>query len=579
VVCLRVGFAGTGRRKNGVNGLVDQFRRFGAARLAAMLAVTLALIGFFAFVMLRMSQPAMGVLFADLSSQDVSAIVKDLDTRGVKYELRGDGQTILAPRADVPRLRLELAGKGIPSGGGVGYEIFDKGDAFSSTSFVQNINHLRALEGELSRTIRSIGRVQAARVHLVIPERRLFERDREPPRASIALKLAGDLDNAQVRAIRHLVSSAVDGLKPERVSIVDERGRLLADGAQGEQGMVGVALDERQGAIEKRVKSQVEDIVASIVGPGRARVQVSAALDTNRIESRSETFDPESKVIRSSQNRTEASATNEQREGVTVGNELPGAQQNQGQQQGQQRDSSSKNEEVVNYEISRTTRTEVQDGGRVRKLSVAVLVDGVYTRQGNETNYQPRSPEELERIGQLVRTAIGFDRQRGDQVEVVNLRFAEAPQAPADLTEQTLMQQLTSFSREDVVRFAEMAVIALLILIVLMVVVRPLLKQVLAPDREARAIPSFMRNGTLVVDQGTGDPSSFSSASGGVGSVAGAGAGQVDVEAPSERMLAIAQIKGQLKAQSVEKIGAMVSQNPADSVAVLRGWIHEKAPA
>jgi len=544
-----------------------------------MLAVTLALIGFFAFVMLRMSQPAMGVLFADLSSQDVSAITKDLDTRGIKYELRGDGQTILAPRADVPKLRLELAGKGIPSGGGVGYEIFDKGDAFSSTSFVQNINHLRALEGELSRTIRSIGRVQAARVHLVIPERRLFERDREPPRASIALKLAGDLDNAQVRAIRHLVSSAVDGLKPERVSIVDERGRLLADGAQGEQGMVGVALDERQGAIERRIKSQVDDIVASIVGPGRARVQVSAVLDSNRIESRSETFDPESKVIRSSQNRTEASASNEQREGVTVGNELPGAQQNQGQQQGAQRDTSSKNEEVVNYEISRTTRTEVQEGGRIRKLSVAVLVDGIYGKQGNEVSYQPRPPEELERISQLVRTAVGFDRQRGDQVEVVNLRFAEAPQAPADLTEQTLMQQLLSFTREDMVRFAEMGVIALLVLIVLMVVVRPLLKQVLAPDRDIRAIPSFMRNGMVVVDQGTGDPSSFPSVSGGAGGGAGGEGGQIDVEAPSERMLAIAQIKGQLKAQSVEKIGAMVAQNPADSVAVLRGWIHEKAPA
>lgn len=577
MVRLRVGLAGTGRRKNGVNGLVEQFRRFGAARLAAMLAVTLALIGFFAFVMLRMSQPSMGVLFADLSSQDIAAITKDLDTRGIKYELRGDGQTILAPRADVPKLRLELAGKGIPSGGGVGYEIFDKGDAFSSTSFVQNINHLRALEGELSRTIRSIGRVQAARVHLVIPERRLFERDREQPRASIALKLAGDLDSAQVRAIRHLVSSAVDGLKPERVSIVDERGRLLADGAQGEQGMVGVALDERQGAIERRIKSQVEDIVASIVGPGRARVQVSAVLDSNRIESRSETFDPESKVIRSSQNRTEASASNEQREGVTVGNELPGAQQGQGQQQGAQRDTSSKNEEVVNYEISRTTRTEVQEGGRVRKLSVAVLVDGVYNRQGNEVSYQPRPPEELERISQLVRTAVGFDSQRGDQVEVVNLRFAEAPQAPADLTEQTLMQQLTSFTREDIVRFAEMAVIALLVLIVLMVVVRPLLKQVLAPERELRAIPSFMRNGAVVVDQGTGDPSNFPSVSGGSGT--GGDAGQVDVEAPSERMLAIAQIKGQLKAQSVEKIGAMVAQNPADSVAVLRGWIHEKAPA
>ncbi|WP_414645014.1 flagellar basal-body MS-ring/collar protein FliF [Bosea sp. (in: a-proteobacteria)] len=561
-----------------MNGLVDQFRRFGAARLAAMLAVTLALIGFFAFVMLRMSQPAMGVLFADLSSQDVSAILKDLDARGVKYELRGDGQTILAPRADVPRLRLDLAGKGIPSGGGVGYEIFDKGDAFSSTSFVQNINHLRALEGELSRTIRSIGRVQAARVHLVIPERRLFERDREPPRASIALKLAGDLDAAQVRAVRHLVASAVDGLKPERVSIVDERGRLLADGAQGEQGLAGVGLDERQGAIERRIKSQVEDIVASIVGPGRARVQVSASLDSNRIESRSETFDPESKVIRSSQNRNETSTTNEAREGVTVGNELPGAQQPNQAQQGVQKDATNKNEEVVNYEISRTTRTEVLEGGRVRKLSVAVLVDGTYARgQGAEASYQPRTQEELERIGQLVRTAIGFDRQRGDQVEVVNLRFAEGPQAQADLVEQSLMQQLLSFTKEDMVRFAEIGVISLLILIVLMVVVRPLLKQVLAPERDFRAIPTFMRNGVIVTtaEQGTGDPANLPAVAGGTAGEGGDG----DVAAPSERMLAIAQVKGQLKAQSVEKIGAMVAQNPADSVAVLRGWIHEKAPA
>lgn len=541
-----------------------------------MLAVTLALVGFFAFVMLRMSQPPMGVLYADLSSQDVGAILKDLDARGVKYELRGDGQTILAPRADVPRLRLDLAGKGIPSGGGVGYEIFDKGDAFSSTSFVQNINHLRALEGELSRTIRSISRVQAARVHLVIPERRLFERDREQPRASIALKLAGDLDAAQVRAVRHLVSSAVDGLKPERVSIVDERGRLLADGAQGEQGMAGVGLDERQSAIQRRLKGQVEDIVASIVGPGRARVQVSATLDANRVESRSETYDPEGRVVRSTQNRAEASASNEQREGVTVGNELPGAQQNQNQQ-GAQRDTNSKNEEVVNYEISRTTRTEVQEGGRVRRLSVAVLVDGSYQRQGNETSYQPRPQEELDRIAQLVRTAIGFDQQRGDQVEVINLRFAEGPQETPDLVEQTLMQQLLSFTREDMVRFAEIGVIALLVLIVMMTVVRPLLKQVLAPDIESRAIPTFMRNGMLISGEpGTGDPGTLPA-------VAGAGpgdrSGEVEVAAPSERMLAIAQVKGQLKAQSVEKIGAMVSQNPADSVAVLRGWIHEKQPA
>lgn len=559
-----------------MNGLIEQFAKFGAARLAAMLAVTLVLVGFFGFVMLRMSQPAMSVLFSDLGSQDVSAILKDLDARGIKYELRGDGQTVLVPKADVPRLRLDLASKGIPAGGGVGYEIFDKGDAFSSTSFVQNINHLRALEGELSRTIRSIGRVQAARVHLVIPERRLFERDREPPRASIALKLAGDLDAAQVRAVRHLVASAVDGLKPERVSIVDERGRLLADGAQSDQGLIGLGIEERQTAIEKRIKGQVEDIVASVVGYGRARVQVSAALDTNRVESRSESYDPESRVLRSSQNRTEASTTTEGGGAVTVGNELPGAQQTQGAQQNQ-RENSQKNEEVANYEISRTTRTEVLEGGRVKKLSVAVLVDGNYTRSpAGEISYQPRNNDELERIGELVRTAVGFDQGRGDKVEVVNLRFAEAPPAPAELTEQTLLQQLTSFTREDLIRFAELAVISLLTLVVLMTVVRPLLKQVLAADNSnVRAIPSFMRNGAALA-VATGDPAG----SGRAVTAGSDGELSVDVDAaPSERMLAIAQVKGQLKAQSVEKIGALVSQNPADSVAVLRSWIHEKSAA
>ena len=557
-----------------MSGIVEQFSRFGAARLAAMLAVTLGLVGFFGFVMLKMSQPAMSVLFSDLSQQDVSAILKDLDTRGVKYELRSDGQTVLVAKADVPRLRLDLASKGIPAGGGVGYEIFDKGDAFSSTSFVQNINHLRALEGELSRTIRSISRVQAARVHLVIPEKRLFERDREPPRASIALKLAGDLDAAQVRAVRHLVSSAVDGLKPERVSIVDERGRLLADGAQSDNGIAGLGIEERQVGIEKRLKLQIEDIVASIVGHGRARVQVSAALDSNRIESRSETFDPESRVVRSSQNRTEASTTSDGAGAVTVGNELPGAQTGAGGTTAP-KDATSKNEEVVNYEISRTTRTEVLEGGRVKKLSVAVLVDGTYTRSPNgDVSYQPRSNEDLERIGQLVRTAVGFDDGRGDKIEIVNLRFAEAPPAVTDLVEQSLMQQLLSFTREDMVRFAELGVISLLTLIVLMVVVRPLLKQVLAPDAGGgRQLPGFMR-AMVASDNGTGDPAGSPRA------LAQASEGPpIHVDAPSERMLAVAQIKGQLKAQSVEKIGQMVSQNPADSVAVLRTWIHEKAPA
>ena len=316
-------------------------------------------------------------------------------------------------------------------------EIFDKGDAFSSTSFVQNINQLRALEGELSRTIRAFSRVQAARVHLVIPERKLFERDREPPSAAIVLRLAGDLDASQVRAVRHLVASAVEGLKPERISIADERGRLLADGAKGDQS-TGIGLDEKQTGIERRLKTQIEEIIAKVVGDGRARVQVAAELEANRIENRSETFDPESRVVRSTQTRTESSQTGEQKETVSVGNELPGANQPQQQAQNQgPRDTSSKNEEVTNFEISRSTRTEVIEGGRLKRLSVAVLVDGVYTKAANgEATYAARPQEELDRITALVRTAMGFDQRRGDQLEVANLRFAEAPAGAISESEQ-----------------------------------------------------------------------------------------------------------------------------------------------
>src|SRR3954469_8436024 len=196
----------------------------------AMVAVSAALIGFFGFVIMRVTAPAMTTLFTDLSPEDSAGIVKDLERQAIAFELRNDGAVILVPKDKVTRLRMKLAEGGLPKGGGVGYEIFDKSDALGTTSFVQNINHLRALEGELSRTIRAIDRVQSARVHLVIPERPLFARDKIEPSASIVLKVRGTLEMQQVRAIRHVVASAVNGLKPQRVSIVDETGRLLADG-------------------------------------------------------------------------------------------------------------------------------------------------------------------------------------------------------------------------------------------------------------------------------------------------------------------------------------------------------------
>src|SRR5271169_3479769 len=229
----------------------------------AMVAVTAALIGFFAFVIIRVTTPQMTTLFTDLSTEDSSGIIKDLERQAIPYELRNDGAAIMVPKDKVTRLRMKLAEGGLPKGGGVGYEIFDKSDALGTTSFVQNINHLRALEGELARSIRSIDRIQAARVHLVLPERPLFSRDKIEPTASIGVKVRGGLQPQQVRAIRHLAASAVNGLKPERVSIVDESGRLLASGTGDDGSANGSSLDERQVALENRLRDQIESIVSS----------------------------------------------------------------------------------------------------------------------------------------------------------------------------------------------------------------------------------------------------------------------------------------------------------------------------
>ena len=296
-----------------------------------MAAVTLALIGFFSFLMIQMTAPQMVPLFTDLSVEDSASIIKDLERQAITYQLKNDGAIIMVPKDKVARLRMKLAESGLPKGGGVGYEIFDKSDALGATTFVQNINHLRALEGELARTIRSIERVQAARVHLVLPERPLFSREKVEPSGSIVLKVRGALEPQQVRAIRHLVATAVNGLKPERVSVIDETGKLLADGATPGDPLSGASSDERKLAYENRLRTEVEAIVSSVVGSGRARVQINADFDVNRITQTSDKFDPDGRVVRSSQTREEQSAAGARGDGsVSVGNELPGGNQGAG---------------------------------------------------------------------------------------------------------------------------------------------------------------------------------------------------------------------------------------------------------
>lgn len=572
-----------------MNGALEFLQKLGPARLAAMGVVAAMMLGFFAFIALKVSQPAMSPLYSDLSVQDSAAIVKDLEAQAITYELRQDGAQILVPKDKVLRLRMKLAEKGVPTGGSVGWEIFDKSDGLGTTSYVQNINHLRALEGELSRTIRSIDRVQTARVHLVIPERQVFQKDKREPTASIALKLRGQLDPAQIRAVQHLVASAVEGMKPSRVSVVDESGRLLASG-QGEDpdGLVSASLQERTSAFEQRMETQIESIVASVVGQGRARVRVSATLDYNRVTQTSDTWDPNGQVVRSTQSKEENSTNVSGDKSVTAANQVPGGTQDQNK--GADKESSNTSEETVNYEISRTSRTEVLEAGRIKKISVALLVDGIYATTANgEVSYQARPQADLDRIAALVRSAVGFDQARGDLIEVVNLRFAEAPASLPLENQKAGFAALFDFSREDILRLIELGALVIMTLLVLLFAVRPLINRMMAPELALAgpggALITGGEPGTLeALLAGTGAGGSGgqggAAAGGGAGGAGGQGeagaAGETAVH-PTHMRLEEAKAAGAVQAGSILKIGEMVQQSPNEAALIIRSWLNEAA--
>nr|WP_256372746.1 flagellar basal-body MS-ring/collar protein FliF [Roseibium sp. RKSG952] len=534
---------------------MEFIKTLGPARVAAMGAVAASLIGVFAFIIFRVTAPQMTTLYNDLALEDSSAIVSQLESSGVTFEIAREGSTILVPQDQVARLRMQLAEEGLPTGGSIGYEIFDRSDTLGATSFVQNINHLRAMEGELARTISSLDRINASRVHLVIPERQLFQRDRRPPSASIVLNVRGTLSDQEVRAVQHLVATAVEGLDPERVSVVDETGRLLASGANADgNGLFGNGLEDKVVATETRLRNQIEEILSSVVGPGRARVRVAAEIDHNRTTETIETYDPDGQVVRSTQTREEASSSTDAPGQVTVGNQLPNAGDNAAAAADE--DQSSLSEEVVNYEISKSTRTEVVEAGQIRRLSVAVLVDGTYAPNADGAMvYVPRTQETLDRIAVLVRSAIGYDASRGDTVEVVNLQFALPPQTEL----LTSSGSLFDFTRDDFLRMTELGVLLLVSVLLLLLVVRPLLRRIVTPEERQPQELIIGPDGTLVADAEVPDELS---------------------EEPNKfaiEWLEEAKQQGAMQADSIAKVGSMIADHPGEAVTIVRSWLDEAA--
>ncbi|MBI2239736.1 MAG: flagellar M-ring protein FliF [Magnetospirillum gryphiswaldense] len=553
-----------------MNAFMQMMRGLGPMRLAAIAGVGVSILGFFIYLMSRVAAPQMELLYGELEMGDSKAIVEKLAADKVPFEVRKDGAEIWVPKDRKNELRVRMAEQAMPAVGRVaGYELFDKQDALSSTSFQQNINYVRALEGELSRTIRSIDKVKVARVHLVLPKREAFAREANEPSASVILKMQGAarLDKGQVTAIQHLIAAAVPKMKPNRISIVDDKGTLLAKGYDNDQEQAAENAESLKMNTEGRLARTIEGMLERSPGAGRVRAEVSVEMDMSRAVTTEETYDPESQVVRSqvTVNENEESSDGEP-PNVSVTNNLPdpNASSNSSNRSSSK---SGKTQETTNYEISKKVKNTVREMGEIRRITAAVLVDGVYdvAADGKKT-YRDRTPEELAKLEELVRNSIGYDRTRQDQVKVVSMQFAGgeeqyAAEEPGEF--------IFGMRRDFVEKIASNLGLSIVAILFLLLVLRPLIGRAIE-SMQGQVGPDGRR---LLTADGSGVPQ-----------LAGPGAPAMpapalggEEEVIADELIDIDKVEGRVKASSIRKIGEIVDKHPEEALSIIRNWLYQEA--
>ncbi len=556
-----------------MNAFLQTLRNLGPMRLGAIALVTFSLLGFFGFITSRISSSPMALLYNELDTQDAGVIIQKLEGLKIPYEASTDGKSIRVPSDQVGRMRMTMAAEGLPKGGSIGYEIFDQKEGFGTTSFVQNINHLRALEGELARTISTIGPIKSARVHLVLPRRELFSHNTQTATGSVFIQTRGGtiLSREQIASIQHLIAAAVPQLAPNQISIVDSQGKLLARPSEEGSIIAGGNRDEMRSNYEKAQARKIEEILAQTIGYGKVRAQVSADLDFDRITTNSEIYDPESQVVRSQQTTTEDSTAADGQNGtVSLTNNLPGGQSVGGA--GGSSNKSTRAEETINYEINKTVRSQIRETGQVKRLSVAVVVDGTTTTAEDGTvTYIERTKEDLDKIKALVRSAVNYDETRGDTLEVINMRFTHEN---TDTTDASKSDMFMGIPKLDLLRIAETLMLAFIGLMVVLLVVRPILKRLFdgtdAASSRAGAGQNLLSDGFEDGGMGTAQLPSPTSSFG----------EQLDSESEDsaiEKMIDISRVEGRVKASSLRKVGEIVDKHPEEAVSILRNWIYQES--
>jgi len=544
--------------------VLDTVKQLGPARIAIMGAVFMGLFLFFIFVSMRVSEPSLSVLYTGLDTTDSGAMAVKLEEAAIKYTVTPDGETIKVPKDEIGRARMLLAEAGLPNGGSLGYEIFDRKSSFGTTSLEQNIAQVRALEGELSRTIGSLESIKSARVHLVLPLRELFSRDTQPASASVYVSLQPNqqLSSGQIGAIRSLVASAVPQLKVSNITIIDKEGNLLARGGAEEDDLESSKSDEMRKGYENRLKTAVEEIVGRIVGQDKVQVTITADLNFDRISTNEESYDPATQVVRSTQTIQENNKERTPKSpDVTVDQNLPGAAAPNNLLLGDEpSQENNRVEEVTNYEISKTIKSMIREVGEVKKLSVAVLVDGIYTKdaEGKEA-YTERTQAQLDQIKTLVQSAVGFDAARGDTIEVANMRFAELDTGGAAIVDDMMF----GFAKSDILRIAEVLTVAIMVILVIMLVIQPMMGKLLSSGLPK--LDDAPDNFDLLT--ANAPPPSLS-----------APRPSQDFEVPddAESSINVQQVEGKVKTSSIKKVEDIVSSYPDETVSVIRTWMGQE---
>jgi flagellar M-ring protein FliF len=453
--------------------LINNLKSLGAKRLISMGVVFVAVMAIISAVTYFATRPDMITLYAGMDPADAGQAIAELEGANIPVQATNNGTALLVPKNMKDNARILLAQKGLPATPGVGYELFDKADGFGLTTFMQRVNRLRAMEGELGRTISSLDGVESSRVHLVLPDRESFSRTAPEPSASVVVHMKGSraLETPQARAIRHLVAAAVPALKPTAVTIADAAGNVIL--TEGEAPKAGT---EARTSIETKIQKSVEDLLVARLGNGNVRVSVTAEIETAREVRRRQEFDPNGRVVRSTQTveDKQRASDNNGDNATTVQQNIPNADLLSGGPTSPTASTSDRNEETVNYEITNEVIERVIEPGDLRKVAVAVLVNGSYsTSEDGSRSYQPRTPEEINSLENLIKTAMGFNETRGDQVSIESLQFAEIPTDETPTVRSTV-EILAENSGTIIMWF----MIALMVTLIFIFVVRPLMAMI-----------------------------------------------------------------------------------------------------